>query len=422
MYSIRVRLDENDPNSKVIEGTPKEVFSKIKDMYNDEKTIFLKIEEVMYRLARISHETYNISHSDYLLYAIARKIEDNLYPNEDRDQNPLNIELNTIRQLITINLHNSPLSFKNLKFRKNINKIGLSKSTPENPVYFFDDSSSAIRIKDFRNIIINSYHMKRDINKFCLRLRILEKEVFAINEKEFRTPVDITALIRNNPYDDTYRYLEKKKVLFIDSDRMLHTLEELNYEYKKIHPYEKDLFNGKYVNGLIDNKIRKEDTKSERIGSARDVLIEILEEFGVGRNLKEEFYIFKKDGCSKNIIYGRICFVAAIIYAYYKTNENKIKQTDFFTNMYFVNKDEFDKFDFNKNTVIFTKKTVLKKTLPNKFCEYAISTKKNMDSENPFRKEIKKWIEEHHPEYLINIHKTGYPYQEEFFNKCEIFN
>lgn len=434
MYNIRVRLDENDPKSEVIEGTPKEVVYKLKQLYSTTLMLY-KIEELMFRLARISYETYCISHSHYLLFLIAQEICKN-FNAEYEEKKSFNKKLRDLPKYLNLNYE-----------EKAIHASKYIESPINIFLRFYRNLKFKITKDNFIRVNIEKNKMKRGVNKYCSLLEKYEKELFDINNKDFRTPIDIVELIRKNNCNVMYRYFETKKVLFIDSKQMLDTLNKLNDEYKKLHPQKNEIITvtevDYYFDGISTDYILENDSDevSYQYPSPYCVIFDVLEKVGVGINYKDQFYILKKKGVPKSKIHRALSFAGLIFYSYYCfTNDLSSTQSDFFStqsdsfstqsdlfdNMFLVPPFVFDELrseDNKYDQIINLEKDVteLDKYFIKRFTTLANGDKKDMDSENVLREKILQCFMEYYPEYLLNIHEKNYPYRKNFFEKCEIF-
>lgn len=458
MYRVRIEIDENQEKTSEPYRLPKDFISYLTHSVSSKQTQLKIIERLLFRLGRISYETYNISHFDRELFEISDDLQ-SIYLDENRSHFQRDEEINRAKMddllhfgmLLENTVRLSPLSFSDLYSQKRILKYSIREYQKKGiRVKLHDRLKAYIGLSDFCVLLSNVLKMKFAVNAFCTTLYHLELDTFSINCQSLIEPIFLIKEIRRNEWGHVYSTLSKRKFLYIDADEMKDTIKDLSIEYKKIceskidenqetsitlkdsveagkiNTESKEVSTGIseiYSHGTVrdlDNLENVEKAGIQRIDiigfnkSIKDVdgkeaLFDILQKTGVGIWDGGFLFILMNKEEDKEPIYRTVCFVAQIIYDYQSSCKMKTIQKYLLSGIYLIQKKIYEDFK--------TKKINLEEILSNsdhekntenmrrKVIDRAIGILSSATGyELEQRKRILNIIEKDYHEFLCNMH------------------
>lgn len=432
MYSVRAQIVVNRPIEEEKFRSPNEFIAYLSECTSSKEIQKSILENLLYRLAYISYETFYKSHDDDYLFRIAdeiiSKFVDENY--DDEDYKKYKIKKSIIRThykmhlLVIMNDHYGPLRFSQLIRRKRQIRCELHRykmNGKKVPFGFWRES--VITIFDLFKLIRARWKMINDVNRYCDLLRELEVETILLNSNVKISP---HAYINENfmkSDSEVYRYLASKKILFIDSDEMIDTLISLNIEYSKYYGggmgYFKMFLQAENDPHEIEKGIPEIDEDIDMF--KKNILYSILKDAEVGYIRNGLFFIRRFTDKDHSRIYRTVCFAAKIISDYQDHIGRKVTQEYLMKGIYSVQDEVFQKYlkkQISLAQVLGDKQCIDElKSLKARMQKNAIGVKKASKAgiELKHRKRILKEISEKYPEILSPI--SSYSKKDKFYTE-----
>lgn len=432
MYSVRAQIVANRPIEEEKFRSPNEFVTYLSECTSSKEVQKSILENLLYRLAQISFETFYKSHDDDYLFRIAdeiiSKFVDENHDYEDHKKYKVKNSIITAHHkmhlLVIVNDHYGPLSFSQLIRQKRQVRCEVQRykmNGEKVPFGFWRES--VITIIDLFKLIRARSKMISDVNRYCDLLRELEVETILLNSNVIISP---HAYINENIMKsnvEVYKYLASKKILFIDSDEMINTLISLNIEYSKYYGGGMGYFKMSLLTENDPREIEKDipDIDDDIDMYKNNILFSILEDAGVGYRRKGLFFIRRFTDKEHSRIYRTVCFAAKIISDYQDYIGRKVTQEYLMKGIYSVQDDLFQKYlnkQISLEQVLGDKRCIDElKSLKAKMVKNAIGSKKASKEgiELKHRKSILKVISEKYPEILSPI--SSYSKDDEFYTK-----
>ena len=302
MYSVRAQIDENIPIEKEPYRLPKDFASYLSQSLSSKDMQKEYLEIVMVRLARISYDSFDVAHVDDELKEMADKIQNRYFEEISVAKaefrytynNMLPDDLIEMSFLISMNCNEVVVTLRQLLHEKYSERAMIRDILKNGSTYYESFPILSISIKEIYTIVKNRKKIKDDVKKYCRLLTKFEIDTFCINKKDKINPFLIVAGLSGIDRKFVYKYLAKRKILFIDAGQMKQTLMALNIEYSKLCDDGSGYFPMSITTPqqfIIQDRARYESDLTEPKKTGRDALFSILKDSYVGDIIRDNFYI-----------------------------------------------------------------------------------------------------------------------------------